>query len=134
MSSGTLLYDALGPRAGRRVRWFGVVTGAVTLGVLFLVGEKLATEGQLSADKWGPLIDPANPRFSTLWSFLAGGMLNTLIVAVLAIACAMAFGTAMALLRVTSQPWYRWSVVSVIELLRGIPVVLLIFFLARVLP
>jgi glutamate transport system permease protein len=134
MSSGTVLYDALGPRAGRRARWISIAVAAAALGVVFLIGQKLADEGQLSAQKWGPLIDPTNPNFSRVWSFLAGGLLNTLMVAALAIVCSLVFGTAMAVLRVTSRPWYRWFVVSVIELLRGIPVVLLIFFVARVLP
>jgi glutamate transport system permease protein len=134
MSSGTVLYDALGPRARRRVRWFSIAAAAAALGLAFVVGQKLAAEGQLSAAKWGPLIDPSNPNFSRVWSFLGGGLLNTLLVAVLAIICSLVFGTAMAVLRVTSRPWYRWFVVSVIEVLRGIPVVLLIFFVARVLP
>jgi glutamate transport system permease protein len=33
-----------------------------------------------------------------------------------------------------SAIWYRWAIVGVIELLRGIPVVIAIFFAARVLP
>jgi glutamate transport system permease protein len=134
MSSGTVLYDALGPRAGRRVRWISMAAGTAVLGIAFLVGQKLAAEGQFSAQKWGPLIDPTNPNFARVWSFLGGGLLNTLLVAALAIVCSLVFGIAMAVLRVTSRHSYRWFVVSVIELLRGIPVVLLIFFVARVLP
>ncbi|NVN00037.1 amino acid ABC transporter permease [Arthrobacter sp. SDTb3-6] len=134
MSSSSFLYDALGPRGNRRVRWYSAAFAAVALGVLYLIGQKLAVEGQLSEEKWGPLVNPSNPNFGPLWTFLAGGLVNTLIVAALAIVCALLFGTAMALARVTSRPWYRWFVVSVIEVLRGIPVVLLIFFVARVLP
>jgi glutamate transport system permease protein len=40
----------------------------------------------------------------------------------------------MAVTRITAHPWYRWLVVSVIELLRGVPVVMAIFFASRVLP
>jgi glutamate transport system permease protein len=40
----------------------------------------------------------------------------------------------MAVTRITARPWYRWLVVSVIELLRGVPVVMAIFFASRVLP
>lgn len=134
MSSPSFLYDALGPSGKRRVRWYSAAFAALALGVLYLIGHKLAAEGQLSEEKWGPLINPNNPDFGPLWTFLAGGLVNTLIVAALAIVCALIFGTAMALARVTSRPWYRWFVVSVIEVLRGIPVVLLIFFIARVLP
>src|SRR5690606_13918077 len=36
--------------------------------------------------------------------------------------------------RLVSAPWYRWAVVGVVELLRGLPVVVMIFFAARALP
>ena len=36
--------------------------------------------------------------------------------------------------RLTSAPWYRWLVVGFVELLRGLPVVVTIFFAARALP
>jgi glutamate transport system permease protein len=40
----------------------------------------------------------------------------------------------LAVLRVSASRSYRWSVIGTIELLRGVPVVLSIFFAARVLP
>ncbi|HEY0398724.1 MAG TPA: amino acid ABC transporter permease, partial [Acidimicrobiia bacterium] len=42
--------------------------------------------------------------------------------------------TGLAVTRITARPWYRWLVVSLIELLRGVPVVMAIFFASRVLP
>ena len=46
----------------------------------------------------------------------------------------LTLGTLMAVTRITAAPRYRWLVVSVIELLRGVPVVMAIFFASRVLP
>ncbi len=61
-------------------------------------------------------------------------MRATLAAAVWAMVFSLTLGTLMAVTRITAAPWYRWLVVSVIELLRGVPVVMAIFFASRVLP
>ncbi|GAB3672145.1 hypothetical protein GCM10027597_06150 [Saccharopolyspora tripterygii] len=62
------------------------------------------------------------------------GLLGTLTAAVLAMVFSMVIGTLLAITRVVSAPWYRWLVVGVVELLRGVPVVIMVFFAFRVLP
>jgi glutamate transport system permease protein len=47
---------------------------------------------------------------------------------------ALVIGTVLTVLRVTSSPTWRWLVVGLVELLRGLPVVVTIYFASRVLP
>lgn len=132
--SGSVLYDALGPRGRRRV----FAGTAVTAVLLLLAGaevlRRLAAAGQFDAQLWAPLLDPRNETFPLLWRFLGGGLARTLLAAGLAVVIALVLGTLLVSLRVTAAPWYRWAVVGTVELLRGTPVVLAIFFAARVLP
>jgi glutamate transport system permease protein len=128
------LYDALGPRGRHRARFATVVVALALLGVVLLVGRRLRDQGQLGWARWAPLFDPRDGQFSALWQFLAGGLRNTLVAAVTAIAVSLVLGTLLATLRIVSAPTYRWAVVGLIELLRGVPVVIAIFFASRVLP
>ena len=130
----SVLYDAPGPHTRRRALIGSLLTGAVLLGVLVLVLLRLAEQGQLSEEKWGPLVNPANDVFAAVWSLLGEALVNTLTAAALAMAFSLLIGTGLAVLRITSAPWYRWAVVGFVELFRGLPVVIAIFFAARVLP
>lgn len=130
----SVLYEAPGPQAKRRALYASVGVGVVLLAVVGWVLLQLGTQGQLTAEKWGPLLDPTNATFGPLWGLLGQGLTNTLTAAALAMIFSLVLGTALAVTRVTSAPWYRWAVVGLIELLRGVPVVIAIFFAARVLP
>jgi glutamate transport system permease protein len=130
----SVLYEAPGPRARRRSLIASVLIGLVLIGVLIWVLVQLGSQGQLTVEKWGPLIDPTNATFGPLWNLLGEGLVNTLAAALLAMLFSLVIGTLLAATRVTSAPWYRWAVVGGIELLRGVPVVIAIFFASRVLP
>ncbi|HEU5449118.1 MAG TPA: ABC transporter permease subunit, partial [Acidimicrobiia bacterium] len=130
----SVLFDAPGPRARRRVLIGSVAAGVVLVGVAVLVVQRLADNGQFEGAMWGPLFNPSDESFGPLWRLLWGGMRATLAAAALAVAFSLVLGTVMAVTRITARPWYRWLVVSVIELLRGVPVVMAIFFASRVLP
>lgn len=129
-----VLYEEPGPRAKRRSLIFSVGVGVIIIAVLTWVLVTLGAQGQLTVEKWGPLIDPTNGTFAPLWSLLGQGLLNTLLAAALAMAFSLVLATTLALSRITAAAWYRWAVVGFIELLRGVPVVLAIFFASRVLP
>jgi glutamate transport system permease protein len=129
-----VLYDRPGPRARRRILVGSLVAIAALLAVILLVVQRLADQEQFEYDKWGPLFDPSNEQFDELWRFLGGGLRNTLVAAFFAIVFSLIIGTILAVTRISASPWYRWLVVSVIEVLRGVPVVIAIFFAARVLP
>jgi glutamate transport system permease protein len=130
----SVLFDAPGPRARRRVLIGSVVAGVALVGVAVLVVQRLADNGQFEGSMWGPLLNPSDESFGPLWRLLWGGMRATLAAAVWAMGFSFVLGTLMAVTRITARPWYRWLVVSVIELLRGVPVVMAIFFASRVLP
>lgn len=132
--SASVLYDAPGPRTRRRVAVVGVLVGILLLGVLGLVVARLNASGQFTATKWGPLVDPSTDEFAAVWNLIGQGLFNSLVAAALAMLFSLVLGTALAVSRLTSATWYRWAIVGVIELLRGIPVVIAIFFAARVLP
>lgn len=132
--SASVLYDAPGPRTKRRVLAGGTVAGALLLAVLAVVIMRLDAAGQFTSAKWGPLADPAADEFSAVWNLIGQALGNTLAAAALAMLFSLVLGTALAVSRLTSARWYRWAIVGVIELLRGVPVVIAIFFASRVLP
>lgn len=134
MSQYSLLYDELGPRARRRVHYATIGVALVCVLVSVIVAVRLRDQGQLSAAKWSSLFNPSDPQASVVWTFLLGGLANTLQAALLAIILSLVFGTLIALTRVTANKYYRWLVVGAVETLRGIPVVMTIFFASRVLP
>lgn len=132
--SNPVLYDNPGPRTRRRVLVGSLVAGVAVLGILALVLVRLGQEGQFTDEKWGPLINPYHPNFVALWTGLGRALLNNVVAAVLAMALSLLIGTVLALTRITSARRYRWAVVGFIELFRGLPVVIAIFFAYQVLP
>ncbi len=111
-----------------------VVTG-LALGMLaILVLVRLAAGGQLTEEKWGPVVNPANPSFVALWVNLGLALLHNIEAAVLAMVFSMLLGTVLALTRIRLPRWGRWAVVAPMEFFRGLPVVIAIFFASRILP
>jgi glutamate transport system permease protein len=153
----SVLYDAPGPRARRITVITSIVVGAlIVLGAWLLVVEPLRAKGQFSAGKWGPLVDPSNSNFTQLWHRLGQGAVATLIAAALAIISSLFFGTLLAVLRIQLRELARrrygglpaaaaWTLRILtrllsaftrfcVEVFRGLPVVITIFFVARGLP
>ncbi|MDN5747447.1 MAG: amino acid ABC transporter permease [Pseudonocardia sp.] len=132
--SNPVLYDNPGPRTRRRVLIGSVIAGVLLLGVVAVVLVRLGQAGQFAGAKWGPLVNPADPQFSALWTGLAEALLNNVIAAALAMSLSLVVGTLLALTRITSASWYRWAVVGLINLLRGLPVVIAIYLAYQILP
>jgi glutamate transport system permease protein len=151
MSNQTVLYDAPGPKARRLTVLVSIVAAVVAVvGVYFFVYLPLDDNGQLSMELWGPLIDPTNENFEQLWTRFGEGFKATLIAAVLAILCSLLVGTGLAIARVQLKAAMRrrftqfgreaglgvravvWVLNAVtrfcVEVFRGIPVVITIFF------
>jgi glutamate transport system permease protein len=129
-----VLYDMPGPRARRRVLVGSVIAGLALLGVVAVIAARLNAQGQFAAEKWSPIFNPGDESFNALWRFLGEGLLRTLQAAAWAMLFSLVLGTLFAVTRISATRAYRWLVVSVIEVLRGLPVVVAIFFAARVLP
>lgn len=134
MSSASVLYDAPGPRARRRAAIGGAIaTVAVLLLVAFVV-KRLADQGQFSGKLWGPILNPSNEDFPLVWNLLAMGLRATLTAAALSIALSLLIGGVVGVSRMMLGRKARMPIVGLIELLRGLPVVITIYFASRVLP
>ena len=132
--TASVLYDAPGPRARRNTLIFTAIALVALAGVVVLALVQLGNPGQLDGAKWGPIFNPGNRYFLAVWSSLGTGLLVTIEAAAITLVLAVAIGTLLSVLRFTSSPAYRWLVVGVVELLRGLPVVITIYFASRVLP
>lgn len=132
--STTVLFDRPGPRTRRRIMVGSIVTGLGLGALTILVLVRLAAGGQLTEEKWGPVINPANPLFVALWANLGLALLNNIEAAVLAMVLSMLLGTVLAVTRISLPRWGRWTVVAPMEFFRGLPVVIAIFFASRILP
>jgi glutamate transport system permease protein len=130
----SVLYDVPGPRSRRNTLIGSVIATIVLLAAVVWVLMRLDEQGQLDWDRWAPLLDPRNEQFDDVWGFLWIGIKNTLIAAAYAIVLSLVFGTLLAVTRVSASRFWRGPLVVLVELLRGVPVVLAIFFAARVLP
>jgi glutamate transport system permease protein len=133
-STDTVLYDAPGPRARRRALIGTAVASILLLALVGLVVKRLADEGQFDMELWGPLIDPNDENFSAVWNLLWDGLRATLIAAGIAIVLSLVFGTLLGTARVMSGKGLSIPLIIFIELFRGLPVVITIFFVWRVLP
>jgi glutamate transport system permease protein len=157
MSGGSVLYDAPGPRTRRLT-----VVGSVVAGVLLVLAlywfayRPLAARGEFSMEKWGPLVDPGDPLFALVWRRLGEGLRATLLAALFAILFSLLVGTLLAVLRRQLGELRRRRFTGLarplglllrglgaalsaltrvfVEVFRGAPVVITIFFVWRVLP
>ncbi len=123
-----VLADALGPRARRRVRIASFVAAGVLAFVLYVAFRRLSDKGQLEWAKWEPL---------TQWSvlkFLLLGLVVTVKAAAAGMAIALVLGAGLALMRLSRTAPVRWFATAWVELFRGFPLLLLIFFIFFALP
>ncbi|RBY76162.1 amino acid ABC transporter permease [Blastococcus sp. TF02-09] len=130
----TVLYDAQGPRARRRTLIGTVVAALVLLGLAYLVYRRLDEQGQFTMEKWGPLIDPGNEVFDSVWRLIGTGVVNTLKAAAVAMVLSIVLGTLIAVARLSLGRAGRIPLIGLIEIFRGLPVVVLVFIGVRVLP
>lgn len=130
----SVLYDEPGPRARRRALIGTVVASVAIAGLLVLIGMRLAEQGQFSMELWGPLIDPNDEDFPLVWDLLGQGLVATMVAAVLAITLSLVVGTLLGTARMMLGRWGRIPLVGWIELFRGLPVVITIFYVWQVLP
>jgi glutamate transport system permease protein len=126
----SILYDAPGP-ATRRREFVGSIVGAGIL--LVLVGLAVwfaAGRGVFQADRWDVLYDPPKGQTAAdVWrSMLVRGLGATLRAAALAAPLALGLGLALALWRTTRFTALRVPAIAVIELFRGLPVLLMMYF------
>ena len=83
---------------------------------------------------WGPLIDPSDENFDAVWRLLRRGLVATLVAAALAIVLRSSSGRSLGTARLCSAAGARIPLVGFIELFRGLPVVITIYYVWQVLP
>lgn len=120
----TVLFDAPGPRARRRIVAVNVVGVVVVLAVLAWVVNGLGGKGQLTAEKWNPFLT------ESVWvDYLAVGLWNTVRAAAVSIVTANVFGLLFGIGRLSRHRAVRGVSAVVVEFFRAVPVlVMMIFF------
>jgi glutamate transport system permease protein len=122
----SVLYDVPGPKA-RRVSLIGSIVGAVAIaGLLWWAISILAQQGIFEADRWAVFQIP------DVWALIGSGILATLSAAALAAVIAFPLGLLLCLMRISDVAWIRVPTRIVLEFLRGMPVVLMMFFVLLV--
>lgn len=122
MSAPTqVLFDAPGPRTRRLNTTLSVVSVLVLLGLLAFIVWKFQDAGQLDVAKWAPF------SYAVIQRTLLAGMWATIKVAIVATVLALVVGVAFALLRLAPQRAISLPSTIVLEIFRGVPVLLLIF-------
>ncbi len=134
MSHQTVLYDEPGPRARRNALIGSIAGGLFVLGLLAVVFTRLASAGQFDYDLWAPIVDPSTEEFPLVWNLIFEGLKATLTAALLAIAFSVVIGALLGVARMLLGRWGKMPIVGLIELMRGLPVVITIYFASKVLP
>lgn len=121
-----VLFDAPGPRARRRVRLWSLGAGAAVAVLIVLAALQLASRGMFGYDRWDVFVE----RSDTWHALLVRGLGATLRAAALAAVISVVAGSLLAVARTSQHRWVRRPAAVWIELFRGLPVVLLMFFSA----
>lgn len=126
----SLLFDAPGPKALKKIRIANIVACAVfaliVIALLLRLSNPPEGENQLSWALWNPAVE------SEAWSdFYLPGLWMTLKASLLAVAGSIVFGLLFGLLRLLPSLILRSISAVVVEFCRAVPVLLLMIFLWR---
>jgi glutamate transport system permease protein len=122
--SGSVLYDAPGPRTIARHRLYNVAALVLVVGFVGFLVWRLYVEEQLEYDLWEPFVTPAYVE-----ALLVDGVLKTLQMAFTSIIGAVALGVVLGVAKLSDHRWVRWPCWLVVEFFRAVPLLLLIIFI-----
>jgi glutamate transport system permease protein len=126
----TVIVEELGPRGKRRVRAASIASLVALALLIGFILQRLYVGGQFEGRLWAQFVD-----FEGEWpQFLVSGLWGTFRAAVGAIVIAMVLGLALALGRLSRATPLRVICGVVIDVFRGPPVLLMIFFAYYALP
>ncbi|WP_277212770.1 amino acid ABC transporter permease [Isoptericola croceus] len=127
--SGSVLYDAPGPRTRRIERIASIVVGLLLVALLVWVIKGMIDRGLFDA-RWEVFTDPPKGQTAAdVWrSLVVIGLGATLRAAVLAAPLAFVLALVLAVLRTSKVRLVSGLATAVIELLRGVPVLLMMLF------
>jgi glutamate transport system permease protein len=122
--SGTVLYEAPGPRTLARYRIYSLVSlvGLVAIVGLFLW--QMQRTGQFTFEKWEYFV---TPRY--LEVIVVDGIYQTVRAAVIAILAALTFGLVFGVGKLSDYALIRWPAWLWVEFFRAVPLLLLIIFI-----
>ncbi|MGV0598851.1 amino acid ABC transporter permease [Mycolicibacterium elephantis] len=121
--SGSVLFDAPGPRARIRNHIVTVITVVIALLALWVVYSQLQAKGQLTAEKWQPFLT------ANLWTtYIMPGVQGTLTAAGVSIVLALALGLVLGVGRLSRVRPVRWACSVVVEFFRAVPVLIMMIF------
>ena len=123
-----VLYEAPGPRAKRRIRIATAVSLLALAVLLALIVRQFYVTGQLQAKYWVIFT-----RYTT-WRFMGRGLLGTLSVALTASVVTFAAGMLLMMGRISRSRMLRWLATGLIEVSRGIPTLLFVYFFFLIAP
>lgn len=119
----SVLYDVPGPRAVLRNRVLGVVTVLAVGGILAFVLYRFAVTGQFSAAKWQIFAS------SNVWNLILRAFGATLAAFAVAAIGSLILGVILAVGRLSDHRWVRVPVTTITELLRAVPVLVMMMLL-----
>jgi glutamate transport system permease protein len=122
------LFDDMGPKAKRRVLIFSILATALLFWTLWVAYNRLASNGQFEARRWELFAHPGT------WKFLAGGLKNTMLAAVITACISFPLSILMALARLSHIKLLNKFAVTFVEFFRSMPLVLFILFIAVAAP
>lgn len=131
MTNGSIrdmLYEAPGPKARKRIRFFTVAAILLLAGLLVLVIRQFAVTGQFVEKYWSFFT-----RITT-WRFLGEGLLTTLEAALTGSAIAFALGFLLMRGKIRRNRVLNAASTALIEFTRGVPTLLFIYFFFLVVP
>ena len=121
--TGSVLFDAPGPRARIRNRIVSAATVAVLVLAAWAVIARLAGKGQLSAAKWKPFAT------TDLWqTYVLPGIAGTLTAAAISIVLALILGLLLGVGRLSPVRAIRWTCSVTVEFFRAVPVLIMMIF------
>ena len=121
--SGSVLFDAPGPRARARNRVISAVTLALIGLAVWAVIARLTEKGQLTAAKWQPFTT------GNLWkTYVLPGITGTLTAAAISIVLAVVLGLLLGVGRLSPTRGVRWMCAVIVEFFRAVPVLIMMIF------
>ena len=117
-----IIYEAPGPKARKRIAIVTAVSFVAIAVLIIVIIRQFYVVGQLRAKYWSLFT-----KYTT-WRFLGRGLAGTVKVAIMAGVVAFAAGLLMMLVRIIKFRILRGISITLIEITRGIPTLLFIYF------
>ena len=122
------MFDPPGPRGRRTIRLASMLVVALLAGLAWLVLYRFGRSGGLDRQAWAIFESP------NVIKLLGKALYATVRAALLAGLIALAWGTALALMRLSRHRWLRMAVAAYVEVTRSLPTLLVLYFTILVLP